>query len=130
MLSFSCIVGSPLLSVLYGSTSFSRELWVSQKNYLNLLWFFVVVTKFECWMYILLVRCDLSVPVKVSLWTSSLSAIWILGLPIPGLGRQMYFLDHRGPISLGDKECQHIWYQIFVCRNFAQVLYISWCHED
>ena len=43
----------------------------------------VGVTKLECCMYIMLVRCEVPAPVKVSLRKLSMPAIWIPGLPIP-----------------------------------------------
>ena len=90
---FSCIVGSPLFTVLYGCLSFSRVAWtlsLSETLYESTVMFSVGVTKYKCWMYIMLVGCEVPALVKVSLWNSSLSTIWIPGLPLTSSGGQIH----------------------------------------
>ena len=90
---FSCIVGSPLFTVLYGCLSFGRVAWtlsLSETLYESTVMFSVGVTKYKCWMYIMLVGCEVPALVKVSLRNSSLSTIWIPGLPLTSSGGQIH----------------------------------------
>ena len=81
---FSYIVGSPLFtSFLFNFLQPCNMLRLSEILSESTLTFPVGVTKPECCMYIMLVRCEVPAPVKVSLRKLSMPAIWIPGLPIP-----------------------------------------------
>ena len=85
---FSCIVCSPFFTVLYGCTSFHHVAWTLSLSEIlseSALMFSVGLTKLECWMYIMLVRCDVLLPVKL-LRKSLLSTIWMPFWPIPSSG--------------------------------------------
>ena len=128
---YSCIVCSPLFTTLYGSTFFSHVAWTLSLSEIlceSILMFSVGVTKVECWMSTVLVRCDVPAPVKVSLWKSPLSTIWLPGLPTPSSGGQTDAFS-RSQLAHQTRRWRISAYLIPVCRKSLQVLYFSWCHE-